>query len=139
MYSAPQQRNVLPGTHYTFNLVHRNKTTGKSQWQIVNTEELLCFVHSQKRLWVRGTDAWGLYFTDERVDYLGTAQDHVTRVFVAKFVNDPSHNNWHGYPADHQNNNHDVPEPEIIKNWLDEGILSETKLKKLQRMKPCTL
>jgi len=52
-------------------------------------------------LLVTSCGGWGLHFRNDNPGYLGLAQDHMTRVFVAslsrmgiKYV--------HGYPADHQ-------------------------------------
>lgn len=130
---------VKTGLFYTYNSVHRNNMINKSQWQISKPEELRCFVRTDNREWIVGSDGWGLHLEDDCIKYLGVAQDHLTQVFIAKFKNDTPHNTWHGYPADHQTNAQDVPDRQILKNWLEDDLLPKSKIRKIMGMKPCKL
>jgi len=135
----PYAPNVIEGNNYTVNSVHRDRMHGKAQWTITPEEELNVFILAYNRKWLYGDNAWGLYFVNKDVSYLGVAQDHITRVFIAKFVNDVIHNNWHGYPADHQLNQQDIPEDFVLKDWLKNKILPKAKIMKIAKGKPCKL
>ncbi len=87
--------------------------------------------------WTTGTHAWGLHVPNGSILYLGVAQDHSTQVFIAKFVDGTAKNDWHGYPADHERNPHDIPDTAILNNWLSSKILSAAKIRKISRGQPC--
>jgi len=92
------------------------------------------------RTWLLSDVGWGLHFENNNPANLGVDQDHVKPVFVAKFVND--RNTWHGYPADYQKNNQDIPPEQIRKTWLDLKLFGNRTgaiISKLIRMKPCSL
>ena len=138
--TLPQQiSNVIPGANYIVNPFHRNGTPSKSQWTISAQQEIASFSYAHAQSWVCANCAWGLHFVNQNISYLGTAQDHATRVFIAKFVNDINHNNWHGYPADHQINQQDIPDEPILLLWLSQRILPKAKIKKIASGKPCRL
>ena len=69
--------------------------------------------------------------------YLGVVEDHVRKTILAKFVRDPNHALWHGYPANHVDNTQDIPEQEVLKRWLQSDILGPEKISKLSKGKPC--
>ena len=71
---------------YLPNPQHRNKTKGKSQWLISLTEEAKCFHIAYANQWIGDDTGWGLHYPNGIPDYLGVAQDHETKVFIAKFV-----------------------------------------------------
>src|SRR5688572_27130432 len=102
---------------YVVNQVHRNGARKKSQWRISIPDEVWCFEHSVSRSWVVGSEAWGLHNPEGHPRYLGVAQDHMTEVFIAKFIGD--NDIWHGYPADHQRNPQDIPHPTVMASWLE--------------------
>ena len=131
--------NVVSNQNYTIKLDHRNKSKEKSQWTVSHQDEITIFVDAYTRIWVNKDNAWGVFFNNGKLDYLGVAQDHFTQVFIAKFINDTAHNNWHGYPADHQSHPQDIPDESILKNWLDNDILPKSKINKIARGKPCKL
>ena len=131
--------NVVSNQDYTIKLDHRNKTKEKSQWTVSHQDEVSIFIDAYTRTWVSEDNAWGVFFSNGNLDYLGVAQDHVTQIFIAKFVNDVIHNNWHGYPANYQIHSQDIPEESILKNWLDNDILPKSKINKIARGKPCKL
>ena len=117
---------------------HRNGTQHKSQWRITEPEEVDSFKHTWNEGWIVGQYGWGLHLINGEVNYLGVAQDHRTRLFIAKFVNDTNHGQWHGYPADHQSIT-DRPDDQIIAMWLANNTLPAAKLRKVQKGEPCNL
>ena len=85
------------------------------------------------------SEGWGLHLPENSPQYLGYAQDHVTRVFVAKFVADNQGNPWHGFPADHRRCVHDIPGEGVLKSWIDNALLTPAKARKLARGQRCNL
>jgi hypothetical protein len=118
---------------------HRNATHGKSQWTITKQEELASFHVAHSSGWITGVSGWGLYTPAGVPEWLGTAQDHVRRVFLAKFVSSSTPVTWHGYPADHQVNAQDIPNERILNDWLTKGLFRPAKLRKLARGQACGL
>ena len=122
---------------YTSNPVHRNRTMGKSQWSITIEDENVCFSRAVANAWLVGQEGWGLHYPTGRPKYLGVAQDHTTQVFIAKFVG--ASEVWHGYPADHQQNQRDIPDEGVLRKWMDAKFLSPAKVRKVLRGQPCRL
>jgi hypothetical protein len=60
-------------------------------------------------------------------------------LFVAKFVASAPPAVWHGYPADHERNPQDIPESEVLRDWIQSGLLAAAKVRKLTRGQPCNL
>jgi hypothetical protein len=46
---------------------------------------------------------------------------------------------WHGYPADHQRSPSDIPDEEILKAWINLGLVTPAKVRKLAKGQPCNL
>ena len=138
MPTVPAVR-VSQNIYYLHNSVHRNRTPRKSQWTINETAELGSFQMALNQNWLLPQEGWGLHFENGNPAYLGLAQDHTTRVFVAKFVDRGNRNTWHGYPADHQKNNQDIPTVEILDKWLNRKVLPAPKIRKLAKGQPCGL
>jgi len=128
---------VSSGVSYSHNPLHRNNTLEKSQWRIPKDAELLSFQTALDRTWLLSDVGWGLHFENNNPANLGVAQDHKTLVFIAKFVNDRK--TWHGYPADHQRNNQDIPDIQIRRKWLKENILPRRTVLQLGKGQPCSL
>ena len=122
---------------YRANPVHRDGTWGKSQWQISHDDEIECFDGARARRWFVGEVGWGLHLPGGRPDYVGVAQDHETKVFVAKFTEDQDV--WHGYPADHRRNHQDIPTEYVLGDWMRARLLTPAKIRKLVRGQPCRL
>ena len=137
--STPQPYLIAAGLYYICNPMHRTPILGKSQWTILPTDEVDTFRTAYIKTWLLAHIGWGLYYKNQAIDYLGLAQDHITKVFLAKFVNDQPHNTWHGYPADYQRNPQDIPDLSILKLWLQDGILPQSKISKIVKAKPCKL
>jgi hypothetical protein len=135
--SAIPRFPITQGVDYTPNPLHRNWTSGKSQWTVQVAEEVAIFTNVHTSSWIEAGVGWGVYYNNGAIDYLGIAQDHITQVFLAKFVSDQ--NTWHGYPADHQRNRKDIPPPSITKRWLQNNILPRAKVRKILRGESCKL
>ncbi len=60
-------------------------------------------------------------------------------LFIAKFKNDVPHNTWHGYPADYQRKSQDIPDTEILHDWIANNILTKAKIRKIMAGQPCRL
>ena len=71
---------------YEPNPVHRDRTPDKSQWTIPPADETACFDQSVVRGWLGPTRGWGVHLVAQRPDWLGTARDHVTRVFIPSLL-----------------------------------------------------
>jgi hypothetical protein len=140
MTDLPFFPNVVSNQNYTIKLDHRNKSKDKSQWSVSHQDEVFTiFKNAYTHTWVSNNNAWGIFFNNGGLDYLGVAQDHVTQVFIAKFFKDVNHDNWHGYPADHQSNQQDIPDQAILNDWLVNKILPKAKISKIQGGKRCKL
>lgn len=124
---------------YKINPLHRNGSTNKSQWTISENSEIQCFELARVSEWLLPRKGWGLYIVESKPEWLGVAQDHVTQVFIAKFVHDENSSEWHGYPADYRNNQQDIPEEKILKKWLLEERLLPAKIRKIAKGQPCNL
>lgn len=111
--------------------------TEKSQWSISPNQEIVCFNLAHSKGWTEADKGWGLHYSNDVLDYLGLAQDHRTRVFIAKFVGNQG--NWHGYPADHQKNQQDIPTERIRRIWMNDNVLKPAKIRKITKGQPCWL
>lgn len=118
---------------------HRDQTPRKSQWTISLEAEQECFVGAHASGWVNGLEAWGLHLPLQSPQYLGTAQDHTTPVFIARFVANSSPRFWHGYPLDHRRSTAHIPEARVLTQWITIGYLSKAKVRKIVRGQPCSL
>jgi len=130
---------LASGAHYTIHPDHRNGNAKKSQWRIPTQKELQVFTFAEANGWANMSPGWGLYIVNDVPCYLGVAEDHQTRVFVAKFVDGNRNRQWHGYPADHQRNNQDVPDLTLLKTWIAQELIPLRKIRKLLRQQPCNL
>lgn len=124
---------------YTPNPQHRNGNPKKSQWIIIEREEVECFRMAYDKGWKNEGHVWGLYYKQNKIDYLGEGTDRSIRLFIAKFRNDLSHNTWHGYPADHQRHQQDIPDVSILHNWITNKVLAKAKIRKIGAGQPCSL
>ena len=132
------QHTIRDGLIYLHHPDHRNWTHGKSKWSISEWDERDVFTVSSNRNWGIEKKRWGIYFQENRPAYLGLAQDHITQVFLAKFVTGNG-TEWHGYPADHQKNNQDRPPVELQQTWMDDDVLPKAKIRKIAKGQPCNL
>ena len=56
---------------------------------------------------------------------------------MAKFVG--NRDIWYGYPADHQRNQQDIPTERVRRIWMQGGVLTPAKIRKITRGQPCRL
>ena len=118
---------------------HRDRTPNKCKWTIPQPDEYNSFVNAYENDWIIDNRGWGLHPPSALPDYLGTSVDKLRRLFVACYVDGNSNDKWHGYPADHVNNNSDRLPESIKKMWLRDRVLSPAKIHKLAVGKPCSL
>ncbi len=118
---------------YFPNPVHRNRTLGKSQWTISPPDERRCFDHALEEKWTDNAKAWGLHLVASAPEYLGVGRDHVTRVFVAQFLDTARSRTWHGFPVDFL----DRPPEWVLGKWS--GLLDIRIRRKLSQGQPCSL
>jgi hypothetical protein len=127
----------LDAMKYVPNLRHRDGTPGKSQWIISELQELASFEGAITNGWCMTHVGWGLHSPNGTPEYLGVAIDRCTRLFLAKFVGGDLI--WHGYPADPQRNYQDIPHPILLREWLNDGLLTPARIRKISRGQPCAL
>ena len=118
---------------------HRDNTHVKSQWTITVDEEVLCFRLTCERTWFLDDRGWGLHLTDGKAQYLGVGLDRNQRLFVARFEGDLPKQYWHGYPADHVRRADDIPAEAVAGEWIAEGYLPPSKVRKLLKGQRCKL
>lgn len=124
---------------YTIHPDHRNCCPSKSQWTISEVTEKNIFLDALGRQWIQGVHGWGLLLTHGNLSYVGVSSDRKRKLFVARFIDGASSHNWHGYPADHQRCQRDIPSTSVLNDWLQSGILPAPKIRKLMRGQPCNL
>jgi len=124
--------------NYLSHLPHRNKNPEKSQWTISIDEEVSIFRASENNQWLFATHGWGLNIRNNYPQNLGFSKDGNYTLFIAKFVGADSIN-WHGYPADHQTKNQDIPDEIILSAWITLSILPRAKIRKIAKGQKCNL
>jgi hypothetical protein len=139
LYYAPVSVG-LSSPSYLPNPKHRDKSPNKSQWTITVADELVCFREADQRAWLLVDEGWGLHLTAGLPAYLGVAAvDQTRKLFIAKFVVSHVPPVWHGYPADPQSNEQDIPGEVILGRWLDSGLLPASKIRKVGKKQACRL
>jgi len=129
---------------YTPNPQHRDNKVGKSKWlrAVKEEDEFNIFELALKNNWILDDErnGWGLFFYNEKIKYLGVINNPRQKLsFIAKFVNDKSRNDWHGYPADHIKHTHDKPHADILNQWMIKGFIPRAKMRKILRSHPCRI
>lgn len=129
---------------YVVNIQHRDGNPNKSQWSIPVADEQASFVLAHSRGWLLTDNGWSYHVRNDVVDYLGYAVphrgipiEHRRKLLLAKFVASGTPLVWHGYPADPQNNRHDVPDIAIRRQWLMEDVLPPQFVRKVGRQQSC--
>jgi len=103
---------------YQTKVDHRNGAPKKSQWSIPAREEELCFNDAFNKDWCGLGRGWG--FIHVKLDGarpLGWSAAELgapRTLYIAKFLDGNSNNQWHGYPADHQNHAQDIPDETFL-------------------------
>lgn len=114
---------------------HRDKRPDKSQWTIIPDEELKCFAEATHL-----ENSFGLYLKDNRPHVLGKRKQKAIQegkkdaeLYIAHFVPDVAHKVWHGYPADGELGDQDIPSSYYLKHWKAKGYFSSAKLHKIHK------
>lgn len=131
---------------YVINAQHRDGNPNKSQWIISEDDESVCFRWAANDLTVLHLESqkicWGLYVVEDQLEYLGTSARNESNcnecLFIAKFVGDHGVN-WHGYPANHVANPHDIPAPEVLRKWKERNFLRRPAVRKISKGQKCRL
>lgn len=140
MTRALTNHTIANGVSYAAHPHHRDasRRNVKSQWTITELEEVGSFKAALDTGWIDSEEGWGLHRPNAAIAALGTAIDGATTLYIAKFVS-KSATPWHGYPADHQRRLEDVPSERHLKEWLDQGLVSNAAVRKLVKQQPCSL
>jgi len=113
---------------------------GKSYWTITTAEEVAIFSAAHTNNWQGKDGKWGLHLPNQVISYLGVAQDHIRKVFIARFVCNTGQNTmWHGYPADPESNTQDIPPEQILSEWNTLGYIKPKQMRLLIRGQRCDL
>lgn len=124
--------------HYVHKRDHRDKTAGKSQWDISEADELSSFTVAMSSGWVNASYAWGIHKPNGVPKYLGRDRDHSTQLFIARFESKKEPFVWHGYPVNHKETGQ-RPATTVLKLWIEKSVLPRTKISKIERGVKCTL
>ncbi len=116
---------------------HRDNRPDKSQWTIIPDEEFECFVKA-----IIKDKTFGLYLKDEKPHVLGKRKLKAIRegkddadLYIARFVHDNACKVWHGYPADSELGDQDIPSSYYLKQWKAHGYFTPAQLRKIQKGK----
>ncbi len=119
---------------YKYNPVHRNNTTGKTQWSssvsIKKEEELFRFGY--RKNWRSSGNVFSIWIINGNVLFL----DNKNKLRFARFT---GLNEWHGWPADGKRSPKDIPSYEILRQWVDAKYTSRAKILKLRGRKICSI
>lgn len=118
---------------------HRTPTPQKSQWTIDRPAETQVFLRASQANWLNGTKGWGLNLVNGSPDYLGVDETGTVQLFIARFEDSNATDKWHGYPMDHVRRSQDRPPGQVKQAWIDAGLLTPAKVRKVARGQPCTL
>jgi hypothetical protein len=140
MVRIPKNHAIDKDVTYAAHPHHRDVSRQqlKSQWTITEAEEVASFKSARGSGWIDLVQGWGLHRPKASIEGLGTATDGQTTLFIAKFISKNS-TPWHGYPADHQRRLEDVPTERHLREWLDQGLVSNAAVRKLVKQQPCSL
>lgn len=130
---------ITPGVHYIHKEDHRNRSPIKSQWTVSEEEERRIFSRAYSQNWCDGVTGWGVRVIGDVIGALGMGVDRARDLFIAKFVDGNANQRWHGYPADHVANQHDVPDERVLRRWHEIGYLNLAKARKIVKRQPCDI
>jgi len=137
--SGIQEQYTVAALVYVHKDDHRNGSTVKSQWIISKERERDIFSLAMSSAWKDGDQkAWGLFMHGTTVSEIGYAVDRSRILYLAKFVGAEQPAMWHGYPADHQANNADIPCNSILKAWMSENVIPKAAISRIVKGKSWT-
>lgn len=116
---------------------HRDNRPDKSQWTIIPDEEFECFVKA-----IITDKTFGLYLKDGKPQVLGKRKLKAIQegkgeavLYIARFVHDAACKVWHGYPADWELGDQDIPSSYYLKQWKAQGYFTPAQLRRIQKGK----
>lgn len=137
---------IPPNIFYIHKADHRDRSSLKSQWTIAEIDERNCCLFSIKNEWWdtgNPTTSWGVFLISGKAAYLGLAAGGSTsaaqELIIGKFLDSSKNGKWHGYPANHAQNTHDIPPTSVLREWLSQGYFSAAKVSKIVRGQPCRI
>ncbi len=127
---------------YSSKVDHRDGTAIKSQWSIPLEDEEQAFVRSCGEGWIVGDHGWGLHLVEELPTFLGFGSRRRGRdgvqLFIARF-DEGTAREWHGYPADPQFNNQDIPTEPVLSHWVSRAYITLAQKRRIMKAQPCVL
>ncbi|MBN3897636.1 MAG: hypothetical protein V7L14_23970 [Nostoc sp.] len=125
---------------YKINPSHRRSgNPNKSIWTITQDEEITCFQLALSKGWLEEKTGWGIKQNQiGKLEQIGLSplQEPLK---IAKFRDDSQTKEWHGHPADYQNNQQDRPSTKILQIWRNDGIIAKHHITKIRSGKQCNL
>lgn len=130
---------VIDGVYCKIHPHHRNGNPNKSQWTVSMCDELWAFVVSRIQGWVGKGQAWALHVVRGNVSVVGVSSDRARDLHLCRFVDPNSNNRWHGFPADYQVRQQDIPPVSVLRQWLGASLISKSAMRKIKQGQPCNL
>lgn len=123
---------------YTISKKHRGENKSKSNWTIPKPEEVTLFTDALKKGYEEECFAWNLLLDGEAICEVGRSSEGL-ELKLAKFVDANKKDQWHGYPANYQKNNQDIPPYNVLKLWMNSKLISAATMAKIRKGQPCNL
>ncbi len=108
----------------------QNNQGDKSTWIVTHSEEAALFIKSIDNSWIKENRSWSIHILQNVVQIIGKGIN-AEELKICTFTQ--SNNVWHGYPADPMRSRNDIPYSSILKEWVDKGYLTKSKMSKLQK------
>lgn len=109
----------------------------RSVWTKPVPEEVACFIEAWRGSWgVKSGELWGHVSGDAGLQPLGR-NGHNEPLWFAKFLQNLSPAQWHGYPADYRRNAQDRPPTDVLDKWRQVGALAKHQMLKIKAGRPC--
>ena len=120
---------------YKANVVHRNKTSGKTQWHKTISED------GERVIWMCGHEkAWGneqKIFSLKLIEESPKCLDSEEFLNIACFVS--SLNEWHGWPGNVKRSAKDLPPYSVLQKWEELKYTTRAKNMKLKRFQASSI
>ncbi len=97
----------------------------KSQWTVSEWDELNLFIIAYNEDWTSPNKPQ-LWSTNGRENKIGECMDgkSLTDLYIAKYITDSNHHEWHGYPVSPRQ--YDIPPEKVLSLWLERGLIDKT-------------
>jgi hypothetical protein len=119
------------GKQYLSTFAHRGGMAGKAEWVVPPPTEYDIFCSADAGNW-RDVDGhyWGVHLAGDAI--VGSRGER-----LCKFpYNENERNPWHGYPVSPLlRGDDDAPPDDVVNKWIEDGIISVTKGRRIQRRK----